>query len=431
MTTLLHEPAHQFKNARNKRSIIYDLNVKSASSIMAQPGSTWGFAAERLPLPRHEILHFLRGLQEEMHRDRLWKHETFAKWVRSSQFNPTDLETLPEMELGEANDCCNRIAPIYVLRDRFIPDGAHIWIGMVLELFLIRLQNYLYTRWFRPYRSDIEYGQFLARIFLPRPSPLPKQPCSQSMVDFLTALHSNTCARVDSAQDRANDLADANPEEQEEKLNWKSEASSFKPASVAIREQEFCILQPLFRAIVIAIRFDVDSSSRDISDMKSTSVLIARTGIEHGLSAPISFDSISADMRTNVLFGEKNEITAFETSLERAVDFLMELEQREIAAFGLRPDPVESTRNLEMGYCEPICRDELLGTAVQLGWTGDLQILKEPSSTWVDTEKYPKWSGPGAKANHRHHFGDFGEAGLERRLLRREVEAKANRELHP
>lgn len=165
--------------------------------------------------------------------------------------------------------------------------------------------------------------------------------------------------------------------------------------------------------------------------MKSTSVLIARTGIEHGLSAPISSDSIFADMRTNVLCDEKNEITAVETSLERAVDFLMELEQREIAAFGLRPDPVESTRNMEIGYCEPIDRDEVLGTAVKLGWSGDLQIFKEPSSTWVDTEQYPQWTGPGAEANHRHHFGAFGEAGLERRLLRREAEAEANRELRP
>lgn len=353
-----------------------------------------------------------------MHRDKLWRREAFFKWVGSSQFNPTNLDRLPEMELGYANDCCNRIAPIYILRDRFLPDEAWSGIEPILSLFLVRLQNYLYERWFRPYRSDIEYGQFLARIFVPRPTPLPNQPCSRQMVDFVTALHSNTCARVDRAQDRAKSLADLAhfPEEQEAKLNWMPELRVAKPASIAIREQEYFILQPLFRAIAIAIRLNTASSSRDISDVRSMSVLIVRTGIEDGLSAPISFNSISEDLTTGVLCGEKGKVTAIETTLEIAVDFLMKLEQREIAAFGLRPDPVESTRNLEIGYCQP--RDEILETAVELGWSGDLQIFEQPSSTWVDTERYPRWSGPGADAVHRHRFGDFGEAGLERRMPR-------------
>lgn len=381
---------------------------------MTQPKKIWGFAAERLPLPRHEILHFLRGIQEETHRDNLWRRETFSKWITSSQFDPIDLETLPEMELGYANDCCNRIAPIYVLRDCLVPDEGRISIEPILSLFLIRLQNYLYTRWFRPYYSDIEYGQFLARIFVPRPIPLRSQPCSQQMVDFVTCLHSNTCARVDKAQDRARALADLehDPEEQGRKLNWRPDV--YKPASMAIREQDYFVLQPLFRAIAMVIHFNIDASSRDISDVRTMSVLIVTTGVENGLSAPISFDSISEDLRTDVLCGDEGEVIAIETTVETAVDFLMELEQREIAAFGVRPDPIESTRNLGIGYCQP--RDELLEIAAELGWKGDLQILKEPSSTWVDKERYPRWSGSGAKANHRHHFGDFGEAGLERRL---------------
>lgn len=361
-------------------------------------------------------MHYLRGIQEEMHRDKLWRHEAFSKWVQSSQFNPTDLDRLPEMELGYANDCCNRVAPIYVLRDRFVPDEARAGIEPILGLFLVRLQNYLYKRWFRPYRSDIEYGQFLSRIFVPRPSPLPNPPCSQRMVDFVTALHSNTCARVDRAQDRAKSLADLShdPEEQEAKLNWKPELQVCKPASIAIREQEYFILQPLFRAIAIAIRFNTAANSKDTSDVTTTSVLIVSTGVEDGLSAPISFNSISEDQRTGVLCDEEGKVTAIETTLEPAVDFLMYLEQREIAAFGLRPDPVQSTWNLEIGYCQP--RDELLEIAVELGWSGDPHILRQPSSTWVDPERYLRWSGPGADADQRHHFGDFGEAGLERRM---------------
>lgn len=113
---------------------------------MAQPKSVHGVAAERLPLPRHEILHYLRGRQEDNHRHKLWLHEAFAKWVTSEQFNPKHLDKLPEMELGYANDCCNRAAPIYILRDRFVPDDAWSHIETTLELFLILLQNYLYAR---------------------------------------------------------------------------------------------------------------------------------------------------------------------------------------------------------------------------------------------------------------------------------------------
>lgn len=149
----------------------------TASSAMTKPKSIYGFSPESLPLPRDEILHHLRGLQEGMHRERLWQQEGRSKaWTQ--QFNAVDLDTLPEMNLTDANYCCNRTAPFYIMRDGCIPEtsGPHAQIdmvGCVLELFLITLQNYLYKKWFRPYRSDIEYGQFLGRIIVTKPAPPP------------------------------------------------------------------------------------------------------------------------------------------------------------------------------------------------------------------------------------------------------------------
>lgn len=79
---------------------------------------------------------------------------------------------------------------------------------------------------------------------------------------------------------------------------------------------------------------------------------IIRTGNEEGLSAPITFDPIAEDLRKGIVFGDKGEISAVETTLETAINFLMDLEQRAIAAFGLRPYPVESTRGLKSGFID-------------------------------------------------------------------------------
>lgn len=103
----------------------------------------------------------------------------------------------------------------------------------------------------------------------------------------------------------------------------------------------------------------------EVCDFGRLPVHIVRTRVEDGLSAPITFDSIPEDQREGVVCENGVEISAIETTLETAVSFLMDLEQREIAAFGLQPDPVESTRNLENGFLNsPV---ELLGLAERLG----------------------------------------------------------------
>lgn len=100
-------------------------------------------------------------------------------------------------------------------------------------------------------------------------------------------------------------------------------------------------------------------------------------------------------MRQNVLLRDDGEISALKITLEAAVACLLDLEQREISAFGLRPDPVESTKGLESGYIKS--REKVLDLAKRLGWNEDMGSLEGPSSRWVDTEKYPTWSGEGAR----------------------------------
>ncbi|KAL6408961.1 hypothetical protein AUP68_07911 [Ilyonectria robusta] len=65
----------------------------------------------------------------------------------------------------------------------------------------------------------------------------------------------------------------------------------------------------------------------------------------------------------------------------------MDLENREIAAFGRRPDPVGSTSGNQAFACH--MRFPFPGLLAMLGW-GD-EPPNGPSSSWVDLEKHPEW----------------------------------------
>ncbi|RFU78648.1 hypothetical protein TARUN_3618 [Trichoderma arundinaceum] len=120
--------------------------------------------------------------------------------------------------------------------------------------------------------------------------------------------------------------------------------------------------------------------------MSQLPVLLIRTGVEDGLSEPISFEPIAHKIESFVN-GSHGE-TAARMTLETAVDFVISLEKREVAAFGPQPDPVASTRDLENGgICGP---SSILYEARKLGW-GD-EPMAGPSSQWAYVENCPKES---------------------------------------
>ncbi|EGX95726.1 hypothetical protein CCM_00380 [Cordyceps militaris CM01] len=74
----------------------------------------------------------------------------------------------------------------------------------------------------------------------------------------------------------------------------------------------------------------------------------------------------------------------------------MALEAREQHAFGMKPDPIQSTRVMT-DY------DVAFSARNVLGWdTGTMGILRGPSSTWVDLEKYPAETSD--KRDRLEHF---------------------------
>ncbi|KAM3434011.1 hypothetical protein NHJ13734_006191 [Beauveria thailandica] len=322
----------------------------------------FGVSPDRLPLPKDELLRVLRELQEQYHFTRVMKHSATTKWLLNPQYHmPIDFAAASDLRLEDANDACNRTAAVYLLRD--LTDPQHPEGGFCkaeyykTALLISQLYRYTYHRWFRPYRSEIDRGQFLTKVNLPPASILPLDTCSMAMVDCVRRLHSNFCQRIESIKSR--------------------QTATEELAS----EEPFYIMQPVFYAIAVALRtctYDID-----ITNFGDTPVLIVCTGIERGLSAPIDLSTIDEESRRGVVTDSSGKLVAVETALGVAITFLMALEAREQHAFGMRPNPIQSTRLLKHYDAASAAKDVL-------GWdTETMGVLRGPSSTWVDLEKYP------------------------------------------
>ncbi|TRX90082.1 hypothetical protein FHL15_009001 [Xylaria flabelliformis] len=318
------------------------------------------------PPPRHKILHQLRTDREYDHRHRIFFHSLL-------QIYQPCLEALhdsPEFHLRMSNEFCNITAPIYLLRTRLSRCGP---------LLLTSIHNYVYRRWFRPYETEIEYGQFLVKLIAPRKLPPVDTTSLDSIANLARDLTTTICSRVDRVQ-RVHALT---------RLKKLGPGIDTRNIDECMHQQEFFVLQPLFRTIALVVcekSFDINLPS--ISQLP---VLIVHTGTEDGLSAPINLDSIT-EYTEKLIDGPGKEARAVRTTLETAVTFLMDLERREIAAFGLRPDPVASTKGQKSGY---FCRESFLKHLNQLRWM-DWDPPEGPSSQWVDRKIYTTWSGRGA-----------------------------------
>ncbi|RTE83216.1 hypothetical protein BHE90_002207 [Fusarium euwallaceae] len=288
-------------------------------------------------LDRDEILHHLRGYLEYRHREELYCQ------LRA----PLRMNCLSQLDRSQTLDFRNKTVPVYLLTGEGEKTGLS-------GLLLMVLHNYLYRRWFRPYRSNIECGQFVAKVVLTIDQPDTKD--EDSAVDLAMRMHTMINTRLDS-----------------------------------IKAPQFYTTRPLFRAIAIVIPGQSYYTCGLVSRIATMPVLLVLTGEHEGLSAPISFDSI-ADRTETVTIGGKE---AVRTNLETAVDFVMFLEKREESAFGPQPDPIASTDASALGdWTGEWIYENVQLMANQLGW--DDEPLVGPSSQGADTDKYPDWTGQGA-----------------------------------
>ncbi|KAM0228975.1 hypothetical protein ACHAPO_010383 [Fusarium lateritium] len=293
-----------------------------------------------MQLEAHEILHHLRGIVEWNHRSRL-----YGPMVE----RPFSMTDLPRLQRGQAIGFFNKTVPIYML------EGDKNKRGLT-NMLSITLHNYLYKKWFRPYRSDIELGQFIAKVIDVHGQP--------ESIDEATAVDVAMTIR-----------------------------STINAQLFRIPPRPFYTIPALFEALVVVIPAESYCICSSIANISTMTVLMLLTGETVGLSGPISFDSIENEVERVTIRG----MHGVRTRLEVAVDFIMFMELREAAVFGPQPDPVAAAASdpviqdiygLEPMYCFERRR------ATQLGWK--YGPIVGPSSKWVSMERYPKWTGAGA-----------------------------------
>lgn len=244
------------------------------------------------------------------------------------------------------------------------------------RLFSWTLHRWLYLKWYKPYRNDIEHNQFIAKMFFPCLPP--KDTPLDSIVALVNGLHGRICDQVVSYQKEAAHLPVGPYEYPDQPLSY-------------FRDQRFLILQPLFKAFtIIVMKEDWNITMMDMGKMQ---VIISLTGQEEGLSAGLTFDSIKNHV-TNFV-----SETAVKVPLGIVIDFVLALSEREMAVFGILPDPVESTRGPRRLYeSMSMTVDEYVQS---LG--GGNEPVDGRSSTWIDTETHTGW--PAESAFREKYYG--------------------------
>ncbi|KAI1395483.1 hypothetical protein F4819DRAFT_505556 [Hypoxylon fuscum] len=319
------------------------------------PGRRWSFKTLRVlilrvpssfcQLTREEVLWAARTEMEALHRVLIHRYGMLNYYPSAR-----DVDRLPEMNIIDFCDTCNKSVPIYILPgDCYLPR--------------IVLHNYVYRRWFRPYRSEIEHQRFLCKFITPQDLPN-EYPPSHSTISTVVSLNRAICAEVEKTRRRFDKLL-------------VSDRQAVPRSSMMMDETRFHILQPLFRAILILIPSQ-NYHHEDSGAIGRLPVLLVLTGVTDGLSAPITFDSIANNIEG---YAEEKPETV-KTTLKTAIDFVLDLEAREATALGLQPDPVASWKPSHCFYSN--------WQETQAG-----EPPAGPSSRFVDMEKFPEWSGGG------------------------------------
>ncbi|KAK4033213.1 hypothetical protein C8A01DRAFT_40342 [Parachaetomium inaequale] len=227
------------------------------------------------------------------------------------------------------------------------------------------LHNYFYRRWFRPYQNEIEAYRFFCKFITlyDLPEDALEGSLSESTVSTFVAMHKDICAEAETRRGIYTERLAAGDPEMAEKQR-QDYPYGLNP--------KFYLVQPLFRALLVIVDLK-DYDTEDSATVGRLPVSLVRTGIEDGLSSPITFKSIAA--KIDGYAGETQAVV--ETDLETAVDFILGLEEREHAVFGSQPDTTTAVGLHRWENIEQEWREE---------WG---ESLVGPSSQWVDPAQFP------------------------------------------
>lgn len=190
-------------------------------------------------------------------------------WLNAGQliYEPS-IKTTPRLSVRDFQDVCNKSVRLHVLTD-----GR--W-----EPLAIALHNYIYRRWFRPYRSEIEHGEFICKFIALHQRNLGAEPIVASVLSFNVHLSEQVEA--------CRPVYDA------------AEPATMDPAGTGLyllKDHQDYQIRPLSRALLILID-SKDYHLEDSSTVGDMRVSLVRTGIEDGLSAPITFQAIRQQVGT-------------------------------------------------------------------------------------------------------------------------------------
>ncbi|KAK4183201.1 hypothetical protein QBC35DRAFT_544346 [Podospora australis] len=147
------------------------------------------------------------------------------------------------------------------------------------HLLRIVLFTYVYRRRLVPYRSELYAGRFPSKFIMPRDISHPEEryrTLSKPMIENL------------------------------------------------VSQQPFYKLQELCKALLVVVCF-ADYNDEDSCSVGSVPCYLVRTGVEDGLSAPISLDSLVDADKAKVFLPGK----VIKTTLVTVIDFVIGLEKRE------------------------------------------------------------------------------------------------------
>ncbi|KAF9770674.1 hypothetical protein IL306_011733 [Fusarium sp. DS 682] len=240
-------------------------------------------------LERLEFLHYVRG-------------RLGAKYIRQTH----KAETLQAIQGRKVLNFCNKTVHIFLLSNQNNTNGTGIE-----SLVQITVLSYIFNRCFQPHRTDVEYDQFLAKLMRVDGVSTADDPAA---IALGMELHQTICDRLNRTL----------------------------PA-VEVPGHKHYSLRPLFQALSIVMGESDYQSCGVIAKISQLPVLIALTDETEGMSEPITFDSIAENLESIVIEGKQ----AVRTTLETAINFVTDLQERENAAFGPQPDPLESTADPE------------------------------------------------------------------------------------
>ena len=288
-----------------------------------------------------EILRRVRYFEEWEHRRR---REYFAL-NRPLTLSLNHSLPIPQVQLEQIQDCCNKTTAIYYMTSRMPFDVMHS----------------IYEQWFRGHNIDIRFGKFVAKLIRLEIPSNEQKVTGEDIIGF----HKAWCEHVE------NSLPLCSPENGPTGTEY--EIFTYRRqhhGTLGINQEQYIHykLQSTFRALIIIIDSHASEKSTE------TVVHLVRTNMTSELSAPITLESIRPQFEQNLFFGHDNK-NVVSTTLSAAIDFVMALESPEHAAFpGKCWDPNIVDKMLR-GWKSPMER------AREEGYTGP--EIREPTTSWV------------------------------------------------